>query len=275
LNGLVDAAPPSASREQVKSTLASLRLGPEVVAEDDGARLTLLITVPDGLMAQGDRWSSKSLAPAQAEAWHRAATNVDQFLAVASTQVSSLVSDESLRGGLAGVIADSRKRVEQSSAQPPAGGDPLPLFREDWNRLRAVVKTAAHRGTLRDQSGNQALALLSFVAIGDALFALDQQAPGIGARVSQMGLSQLSRSIESLGAGAQAGETPGRYPNVIGGRLYLIASYVELGRSEEARAEAAEVMRINPQFSLAAQKQTSPLKEPWRDRLYADMGKAG
>ena len=67
----------------------------------------------------------------------------------------------------------------------------------------------------------------------------------------------------------------GRYSNIIPGHLLLIACYVELGRNEEARAEAAEVMRINPQFSLALQKQFSIIKEPLRDRIFADIGKAG
>jgi hypothetical protein len=66
-----------------------------------------------------------------------------------------------------------------------------------------------------------------------------------------------------------------RYSNIIPGHLQLIACYVELGRNEEARAEAAALMRINPQFSLAAQKQVSPLKEPVRDRFFADYAKAG
>lgn len=66
-----------------------------------------------------------------------------------------------------------------------------------------------------------------------------------------------------------------RYSNIIPGHLFLIACYVELGRNEEARAEAAEVMRINPQFSLAAQKQMASMKQPLRDRLYADMAKSG
>jgi len=66
-----------------------------------------------------------------------------------------------------------------------------------------------------------------------------------------------------------------RYPNDIGAHLSLVACYVELGRNEEARAEAAELMRINPQFSLAAQKQMSPLKGPLRDRIFADYAKAG
>jgi tetratricopeptide (TPR) repeat protein len=65
-----------------------------------------------------------------------------------------------------------------------------------------------------------------------------------------------------------------RHSNVIPGHLYLIACYVELGRNEEARAEAAEVMRANPQYSLAFLKQHSPVKER-PDRLYGDMAKAG
>jgi adenylate cyclase len=66
-----------------------------------------------------------------------------------------------------------------------------------------------------------------------------------------------------------------RYSNEISNRLLLIACYVELGRNEEARTDAEEVMRINPQFSLAVQKQRSLFKEPLRDHLYGDMAKAG
>ena len=66
-----------------------------------------------------------------------------------------------------------------------------------------------------------------------------------------------------------------RYSNLVGPRLMLIACYVELGRNEEARAEAAEVLRISPKFSLAMQKQISLWKQPLRDRFYADMARAG
>ena len=66
-----------------------------------------------------------------------------------------------------------------------------------------------------------------------------------------------------------------RYPNLIGARIVLIACYIELGRTGEARAEAAEVMRINPGFSLEKQRNNSVMKEPMRDRLFGDMAKAG
>ena len=60
-----------------------------------------------------------------------------------------------------------------------------------------------------------------------------------------------------------------RYSNNIPAHLSLIVCYVELGRNEEARTEAAEVMRISPHFSLAA------LKGPQKDRFLGDMAKAG
>jgi hypothetical protein len=41
------------------------------------------------------------------------------------------------------------------------------------------------------------------------------------------------------------------YPNVMVSHLSLIKAYVDLGREEDARAEAAEVMRMSPQFTLA------------------------
>jgi hypothetical protein len=66
-----------------------------------------------------------------------------------------------------------------------------------------------------------------------------------------------------------------RYSNFIPAHLNLIACYVELGRNEEARAEAAEVMRINPQFSLTVQKEMAAMEQPFRDRIYADIAKAG
>jgi len=41
------------------------------------------------------------------------------------------------------------------------------------------------------------------------------------------------------------------YPNIMVSHLSLIKAYVDLGREEDARAEAAEVMRMSPQFTLA------------------------
>jgi adenylate cyclase len=42
------------------------------------------------------------------------------------------------------------------------------------------------------------------------------------------------------------------YPNNLVGHLFLLSAYAELGRDQDARAEAAEVRRISPGFTLAS-----------------------
>jgi TolB-like protein/predicted Zn-dependent protease len=67
-----------------------------------------------------------------------------------------------------------------------------------------------------------------------------------------------------------------RYPNILGAHLTLAAVYSELGREAEARAEAAEVLRLNPNFSLEVHKQRVPLKDPAvLERHLAALRKAG
>jgi adenylate cyclase len=67
-----------------------------------------------------------------------------------------------------------------------------------------------------------------------------------------------------------------RYPNILHIHLMLAAVYSELGQAAEARAEAAEVLRINPKFSLEVHKQRAPIKDPVvLERHLAALRKAG
>jgi adenylate cyclase len=52
-----------------------------------------------------------------------------------------------------------------------------------------------------------------------------------------------------------------REPNNIFAHYGLAATYIWLGREKEARAEAEEVLRINPKFSLDSLAKTSPWKD--------------
>jgi adenylate cyclase len=66
------------------------------------------------------------------------------------------------------------------------------------------------------------------------------------------------------------------YPNFLGAHLTLAAVYSELGKEAEARAEAAAVLRINPQFSLEVDKERTPIKDPaMLERHIAALRKAG
>ena len=63
------------------------------------------------------------------------------------------------------------------------------------------------------------------------------------------------------------------FPNVMVTHLNLRMAYVELGREEEARAEAAEIMRMSPQFTLAS---VPPGRdEAHNQRLRDDLRTAG
>jgi len=67
-----------------------------------------------------------------------------------------------------------------------------------------------------------------------------------------------------------------RYPNFLLARLMLAVVYNELGQAAEARAEVAEVLRLNPQFSLAVHSQRMPIKDPATlERHLAALRKAG
>jgi len=67
-----------------------------------------------------------------------------------------------------------------------------------------------------------------------------------------------------------------RTPNNIWPHLMLAATYSKMGREKEARAEAAEVLRINPKFSLDFWAKTSAYKEQSvRDNLFKALQKAG
>jgi adenylate cyclase len=67
-----------------------------------------------------------------------------------------------------------------------------------------------------------------------------------------------------------------RNPDLLPVHVNLAAVYSELGREEEARAEVAEVLRINPKWSLEIWKQRQPYKDPAMvERVFAALRKTG
>jgi tetratricopeptide (TPR) repeat protein len=65
------------------------------------------------------------------------------------------------------------------------------------------------------------------------------------------------------------------YPNSLIGRLAICAAYAELGRDREARAEAAEIMRISPHFVLPPPENSWTRDIALNKRLETDLRKAG
>jgi tetratricopeptide (TPR) repeat protein len=64
-------------------------------------------------------------------------------------------------------------------------------------------------------------------------------------------------------------------PNTQWPYFHIAISYIRLGREEEARAAAAEILRINPKFSLERYAKILPFIQPIADRVIEDLRKAG
>jgi tetratricopeptide (TPR) repeat protein len=89
-------------------------------------------------------------------------------------------------------------------------------------------------------------------------------------------LMEMGMAYYKLGRSAEAIPVLKRfidsYPFFVQARYILAAAYAESGLMEQARVEAAEVMKLSPQFSLEAGffKGMDP-----QDRLISDLRKAG
>ena len=58
--------------------------------------------------------------------------------------------------------------------------------------------------------------------------------------------------------------------------IFLAALYSGAGRPEQSQAEAAAVLRLNPQFSLEVWRQTLPVQDPAElERFLAFLRQAG
>jgi adenylate cyclase len=99
-------------------------------------------------------------------------------------------------------------------------------------------------------------------------------------RPYSMCLSNLANSYRMIGQYEQAVQYYKRLlqdqPDHFLGHAGLTATYYEMGRLEEARAEAAEVLRVDPKFSLERYSTTLRYKNPADKKRYIDtLHKAG
>jgi adenylate cyclase len=109
---------------------------------------------------------------------------------------------------------------------------------------------------------------------------LVEQAMRLNPRYPPYYLWSLGHAYRLLGQSEEAIATlrnlVSQSSDLLTAHVLLAATYSELGREEEARAEAAEILRISPNYSLAVVQEGVPYKEPATiERQLAALRKAG
>jgi len=67
-----------------------------------------------------------------------------------------------------------------------------------------------------------------------------------------------------------------RAPNLLAGHFWLAATYAQMGRMEDARGEAAEILRVQPTYSIGGSQRAMAFKNAEDDQHYVDgLRKAG
>jgi adenylate cyclase len=144
-----------------------------------------------------------------------------------------------------GYISLYQQQYEQALAEMERGVTLAPTEAGSYAGLAEVL---SRMGRSEDalEAAAQALRLKPFV--------VDAHLDSVGAAYYLAG-----RPEEAL---APLKQFIARYPNILSAHLTLATVYSELGKEAEAHAEATEVLRINPQFSLEVHKERAPIKDP-------------
>jgi hypothetical protein len=199
LASLAEDASAAAVADRIKHAVATLRAEPQVQAQDDGVRITLVITVPE-FPASAATATPVTPTPEELAAFQKQLDQWDAFLMFSVKQLGANVGDQQFRDQLLQILVSSRYKLVDALKQPPSAAGPDPvrmLFLETWQRLGAAVRAAARRGKL----GARGLEFLSFISAGDALFALDQAAPALGMKISAADLRRLAHIMAPTATG--------------------------------------------------------------------------
>ncbi len=152
----------------------------------------------------------------------------------------------------------------------------------DRNYEQAIAE--ARRAVALDPNYAEAYArlgaILSYAGRPEEGIALVKKAMGLNPHFPFIYLFWLGEAYYFMGqydeALAWLKRSVTRNPNHLATRQRLVPTYVALGRHEEARAEVAEILRINPRVSLQFLRQRWPYKDQAvMDRYLDGLRKAG
>jgi adenylate cyclase len=144
-----------------------------------------------------------------------------------------------------GYVYLHQRQYEQAVAEMEQAVALAPTLAQNYSALAEALSCMGRTKDALEAAG-QALRLKPEVA--------DEHLAGVGTAYAVAG--HYAKAREPLQGDLS------RYPNILPSHLILAAVYSELGQTVEAQKEAAEVLRLNPTFSLEVHKQRMPIKDP-------------
>ncbi len=169
---------------------------------------------------------------------------------------------ESMR--LAVEAAQKALALDPSDPRTHVGWVNLYIMQREYDKAIA----SAERAVALNPGGSRALGVLamavSYSCRFDEAVTLYEQALRLDPFPSSIGLRNLGIAYRCVGryeeSVKQLKKAIELSPNDLFAHLSLAITYIKLGRDEEARAEATEILRIHPKFSLNYYEKVNPLK---------------
>ncbi|NOT58120.1 MAG: tetratricopeptide repeat protein, partial [Deltaproteobacteria bacterium] len=156
----------------------------------------------------------------------------------------------------------------------------ISLYQQQYDQALAEMERAVALVPTEADSHAAMAMMLSYMGRSEDALEAAAQALRLKPNIADAHLASVGAAYATAGRPEEAiaplQRYISRYPNILGAHLTLAAAYSELGQATEARAEIAEVLRINPQFSLEVYKPRVPIKDPAvLERHIAALRKAG
>jgi adenylate cyclase len=195
------------------------------------------------------------------DVWHGTTKSSEESLARAfelAQKAISLDDSNAAAYGTLGWIYGMKKQYNQAIAECERAVSLDPNSAENFEWLGTVL-TWAGRAEEAVKYLQHAIRLNPFPSAGMLNFLA----------VAYRDSGQYEKAIEASKKALQ------REPNYQYPCIHMAVSYIRLGREEEARAAAAELLRINPKFSLERYSKILPFPKPVADRVIEDLRKAG
>jgi adenylate cyclase len=242
----------------------------------------------DFLRATGYVWRMTKDDNARARLWLQKAIALDPNFSAAYSFVGLTYCYDTFNQWSENPQADlgrASKLAQKALALDDSNSDALVVLSSiDWQQRRTdqAVAEAQRAITLNPNyaAGYQALAIAENTEVNpeeerhaaEQAIRLDPAARDSYEFLLGLAYIEMGRYQEAL---PFLKRTIAAYPNHMGAHLGLIVAYGELGRDQDARAEAAEVMRISPKVVLVPPEKGIFKDADFNKRVWEDFRKAG